>query len=163
MIMFITLACLYDLLETDNEVFKTYAALCVSHIAQDRFDGSQVNLVLNVHGLMEKMIDLLDDEVTSISASTTIRHVIAGTDKQAQRALDLDILPRLVHFFDSTLLTSRKRRVIGWILSNVAAGTPSKIELLFGTEGISEILFKIANSDECIVRCVRYTFFNILF
>ncbi|VDD97866.1 unnamed protein product [Enterobius vermicularis] len=127
------------------------------------FFQEQIDLVLNVHGLMEKMIDLLDDEVTSISALTTIGHVIAGTDEQAQRALDLGILPRLVHFFDSTLLTSRKRRVIGWILSNVAAGTPSQIELLFGTEGILEILFKIANSDERIVRYVRYTFFNILF
>ena len=71
----------------------------------------QIDLVLNVHGLMEKMIDLLDDEVTSISALTTIGHVIAGTDEQAQRALDLGILPRLVRFYPRSVFALLTRHI----------------------------------------------------
>lgn len=151
-VLFAILACLYDLLGTDNEVFKTYAALCVSYIAHDRFDGSQIDVLLSVHGLMERMVELFDEKVTSTSALTTIGHVVAGTDQQAQRALDLGVLPRLVRLFNTSTLNPRRKRVIGWILSNVAAGTQSQIDLLFTTEGTIEMLHKLSLAEERLVR-----------
>uniref|UniRef100_A0A0N5ALC4 Importin subunit alpha n=1 Tax=Syphacia muris TaxID=451379 RepID=A0A0N5ALC4_9BILA len=151
-VLFAILACLNEVLSTDNQLFKTYAALCVSYIAHDRFDGSQVDVLLSVHGLLEKMVELFDEQVTSMSALTTVGHVVAGNDIQAQRALDLDILPKIVKLFNSNTLNARRRRVIGWILSNIAAGTEAQVDLLFETQGTIEMIHKLSTAEERPVR-----------
>ena len=52
--------------------------------------------MLSVHGLVEKLIDLLEDPIASTSSLMAIGHIIAGNDVQAQRVLDFGVLSKLV-------------------------------------------------------------------
>uniref|UniRef100_A0A0R3RLL2 Importin subunit alpha n=1 Tax=Elaeophora elaphi TaxID=1147741 RepID=A0A0R3RLL2_9BILA len=148
---------LHSMLYLDDGRLKADAIWTVAHIADDNIDGAQIDAVLDTPHLLERLIELLDENDTVRAALRALGNLIAGRDDQTQTVLNAGLLPHLMKLLQVKTPINHTREVT-WILSNIAAGPYRQIDLLFETNDIVEILVDAFNSSDYRTRKALFSF-----
>ncbi|VDK52129.1 unnamed protein product [Anisakis simplex] len=112
-----------------------------------------VNMILEMPGLLERLMVLLDDPITVAPALRVIGNIVAGDDDQTQVVLDAAILPKLGQLLKNCKGNVQRKELI-WIISNIAAGTPSQIDTLFDSRNgdFVTLIIEAARGDDMGVK-----------
>jgi hypothetical protein len=92
----------------------------------------------------------VNTQITELIPPTlrALGNIVAGEDRHTQAALDAGLLavPSLVEIFTDPPTAAVRKEVL-WMLSNVAAGTPTQMHALASSEWLARIMYALRHYD----------------
>ncbi|VDM44380.1 unnamed protein product [Toxocara canis] len=121
---------LLPLLFVDDQKLRSDATWSVAYLANGLNDTDPINMVLEMPGLLDRLLTLMDDPRTVAPALRAVGNIVAGDDEQTQVVIDAGALSKLGKLLKECTSTIQRKELV-WIISNIAAGTHSQIDALF--------------------------------
>uniref|UniRef100_A0A914UW57 Importin subunit alpha n=1 Tax=Plectus sambesii TaxID=2011161 RepID=A0A914UW57_9BILA len=135
----------------DDSELLADACWVIAYIADDIAIGLQA--VLDEQRLVRQLVanlSKMDDRRVLSGSLRTIGNLITGNDEQTLSVLNHQVLPHLLKLLERSW--GHIQREAAWTISNVAAGSPEHIEILFAVDGMFNALLDALFTGEVKLR-----------